>query len=397
MGLTRRADHAIRIACAFGLLLALFLARWDFDIDHFDFRVWSTADVLLDEGLNPYDSEVMNERLLGRFPPLPGEDVDPLHFFNPPTWITQLRLIGVSAFVMSLVGGVALFGSILVLAKDAGFERTLGYLFGTSYFLYLVPSMTTFRLGQTGFFLAGLVGLRLVLIGSRIGGVPVALLSFKPHLALASGFSELASSTRLRLAAGTAATFLALLALQLTQDGLSPWSWWAGSLGESRSFGRLTDMSFRTISRHLDLHSAAGLPSLVAGIVGATVLSIRWKAADQRLLTLMSLALVAYLSGHAFVHDWLWLTLVPVVCRWTVLRTLTVAIVYATVYTYYRGVPADSTDVGPNSLLALGACVYLVHAARTSARSRRVTSEPESHEPGPLPHGREPRQPASLG
>lgn len=384
MGLTPRADYAIRVLCASGLLFALFLARWEFGLNHFDFRVWSTADILLDEGLNPYDSATMNDRLLLRFPPSPGEDVDPLHFFNPPTWITQLRLMGVSAFVMSLLGGTALFGSILVLAKDAGLERTLGYLFGTSYFLYLVPSMTTFRLGQTGFFLAGLVGIRLVLIGSRIGGVPVALLSFKPHLALASGLPALMSRSRVRLAVGTAITFIGLVALQLTQDGLSPWTWWADSLSESRSFGTLTDMSFRTVSRHVDLHAAAGIPSLIVAVVVVTALSIRWRAGDQRILTLMSLALVAYLSGHAFVHDWLWLTLVPVVCRWTVPRTLILAIVYGSVHTYFHNQPVFATHVGPKSLLALAACIYLVHAARRSAREGELTTAPELPQQQPL-------------
>jgi len=217
------------------------------------------------------------------------------------------------------------------------------------------------------------VGLRLLLIGTRFGGAPIALMSFKPHLAVASALVELPSRRRWRLIISTALTFCVLLSVQLAQDGLKPWLWWIDSLGESRSFGSLTDMSIRTLSQHVDVHPVAGIPSLLVALAIATVLTIRWSSGDQRILTLMSLALMAYLSGHAFSHDWLWLTLVPVVCRWSVPRTATIAIVYGTVHTYFNSMTVLDTDVGPKSLLALAACIYLVDAARRSAAS---TSEP---------------------
>jgi hypothetical protein len=60
----------------------------------------------------------------------------------------------------------------------------------------------------------------------------------------------------------------------------------------------------------------------------------------------------------------------PLVC---VPRTATIAIVYGTVHGYFSLMPVLETDVGPKSLLALAACIYLFDAARRSAAS---TSEP---------------------
>lgn len=376
MELSPRAETSIRIGCAAGLLVALFLARWDFSLEHFDFRVWRAADLLLHEGANPYDGDVLNETLNTRFPLTIDQDVGQLFLFNPPTWITQVRAMGTSALVMSFAGAVALFASILILSNDAALERTLGYLFGASYFLYLTPSVTTFRFGQTGLLLGGLVGLRLVLLGTRAGGLPAALLSFKPHLAVASILGELQTSRRWKVIVSAGGGFVALVAVQLIQDGPSPWLWWLDSLSISRPFGTLTDMSFRTLSPHLDFDAVVGIPSLCVALIAATALSMRWKTADPRLLTLMNLGLLAYLSGHAFEHDWLWLVYVPVICCWSVQRTLIVALVFSSIHTLVNSMRVDDAVIGPKSLLALAACIYVVRAVQ---RSSALTNSPESN------------------
>jgi hypothetical protein len=362
-----RTEQALRFGFAAALVAALFAVRWDPSLDHFDFRAWRGAASLLDEGANPYDSSLLNAAMN----PLPGDaSLEPsgkdLHLFNPPTWITELRLLNVSALVMSLSGAIALFASLVVLAKDSARQEVAAYLIGAFMFLDLTPSVSTFRLGQTGLLLAGLIGLRLLAVGTRVGGVPVALLSFKPHLALASGIAELLDRPR-RLLLSIATAIGALVGLQLIQDGVDPWFWWADVLREEQSFGTLTDMSIRTLSPYLPWSGPIGFLWLGIGLGAATIVARVWRLADARLLILASLATIAYFSGHAFSHDWLWLPLVPVVCRWRPITTLSTAFGFSVVHTLAFDMRIDDVPLQPKSLLGLATVIFLADATRRSA------------------------------
>jgi len=372
-----RRDLALRVIVAGLLIAGLFAIRWDSSLQHFDFQTWVASDAVLAGGGNPYDSVQLNAELAAN-PDIYGphwatadDDKFDLHLLNPPSWLAQLRLLGMSAFVMSSAGALALYGSIVALSRRDPYIHALAYLGTTTLFLYLSPSATSFRLGQTGLLLAGLVGVRLVWAECGRAGTSVALLSFKPHLALAAAAPDIVRSP-LRFARSLAVPAALLLGYSVVLYGFDPWFEWLRELTVSRDQGNTTDMSIRTLFPDVGVTSNLGLWGLAAAVTAIVATSIRWRDAPPAVTALAALALMAFLSGHAFSHDWLWMVLVPVVLKWRPLPTLIVGFTAGAVYTLYSDVRLDEVAVNPKAVLGLSVVIYLVAMTATRRREPAV-------------------------
>ena len=155
-------------------------------------QAWDASVTLADAGQNPYDVELLNAELSTN--PIYGPDGvgigdQTLVLFNPPTWLVHNKVLGFS-FLLTLTGGLVFVWSIVWLTKDSGWSVFLGALGGMVLFNSLGFNTRNFALGQTGFVLAGLIGLQLVLSSTRFNGVSLGLLAFKPHIAVAVGVVE---------------------------------------------------------------------------------------------------------------------------------------------------------------------------------------------------------------
>ncbi|NNC78580.1 MAG: DUF2029 domain-containing protein [Acidimicrobiales bacterium] len=378
-----RRDLALRVVVAGLLIAGLFAIRWDHSLQHFDFQTWTASDAVLAADDNPYDSVELNAELAGN-PDIYGphwatadDNTFDLHLLNPPSWLAQLRLLGMSAFVMSAVGALALYGSIVALSRRDPFIHALAYLGTTTLFLYLSPSATSFRLGQTGLLLAGLVGVRLVWAECGSAGTSVALLSFKPHLALAAAAPDIVRSP-LRFARSLAVPATLLVGYSIVLYGVDPWFDWLRELTVSRNQGNTTDMSIRTLFPDFGVTSSLGLWGMAVAVIAIVAVTLRWRDTPPAVTALAALALMAFLSGHAFSHDWLWMVLVPVVMKWRPLPTLIVGFTAGAIYTMYSDVSLDEITINPKSLLGLSVVIYLVAMTATQGPEPAVVvADPE--------------------
>ena len=175
--------------------------------------------------------------------------------------------------------------------------------------------------GQTGLLVAGLVGVYLVVIGRRADGVPIALLFPKPHLAFALGFPSLIREPT-RTIARIVPPVLLLVAASLVLYPAELWVEWIHSLVSGDATVVYNDLTLRTLSPRFPLPAWSTVPLLVVTIVLTGSLTMTCRRADPKLLALMSLSTMAFLSGHAFTHDFLWLVFVPPVLAWTPRQTL---------------------------------------------------------------------------
>jgi len=380
---------ALRVVAAAACVAFLFVVRWDASLQHFDFQVWRAAGSIAEEGGDPYDTETLNLELHEN-PEIYGDHWRDdrwqtdwrMHLFNPPVWLTELRMLGNSALTMSLVGAGLAYAAVVALSRTAPTIDALGYLAGTTWIFLFPQTVTTFRLGQSGLFLCGLVGLSLVLASRTSAGVPAAALWFKPHIAAAVLLPELRrgpSRRRVELLAPSILLTVATLAL----FPVSLWTSWIGALLSPDRPAASVDMSLRTLSTRYPLPESLSLLTLAIGVAVATWLVQRWRHADPRLLMLLSLALVTYSSGHAFGHDWLWVVFIPVVGRWSLGPSMFGAIGLATVYT----IGDDWAEQGPvlvnlTSALALAVTVYVIAVTRRSAQGNRpARSDQERSQP----------------
>ena len=360
-------DLVSRLVLAVVLLAGLFATRWDTTLRHFDFMTWAASKAVLDRGGNPWDAAELNAELASnpdRYgPQWSAIDADrfELHLLNPPTWIFELQLLGMSALAMSLVGAGLLFAAIVGLSRRQPFIEAFAYLITAGAVFYVSPSATTFRLGQTGFILAGLVGVRLLAFDLVASRVALALLSFKPHLALAAAAPEFIRKPS-AFARSMLLPAVVLVAASIIAFGPGSWWHWLQELTTARDQGTTTDISIRTLAPGFALTSELGIWGIVIALAAIAMLSLRYQQAPPQLMTLASLALMAYLSGHAFSHDWLWLPLVPVVLRWGPFATVLSGFSCAAVYTAYASTRLDDMAVHPKSLLGLLVTVGLVSA-----------------------------------
>lgn len=383
-------DLALRALLAMACVALLFVIRWDSTLQHFDFQVWRAAGSLAEQGADPYDTETLN-RELHENPERYGNHWRDdrwqtdwrMHLFNPPVWLTELRLLGNSALAMSLSGAALTYAAIVALSRQRPIADTIGYLVGSTWVFLFPQTATTFRLGQSGLLLCGLVGAALVLRSRGGAGGPIAALAFKPHIAVAALLPELIRGSR-RHRVELLAPVALLAAATFALFPISLWAGWLGAVFSPDRPSATADMSLRTLSTQFPLPESASTGTLMLGIAAAAWCVVRWRRADPRLLTLLSLAIVIYTSGHAFGHDWLWIVFVPVVCRWSLGPTMFAAIGAATIFT----LGDDWAEQGPvlvnlMSALALAVTVYLAVAARRSAhRDRSVL--PARNEPDPI-------------
>ncbi len=371
-----RVLHAASVAFWVVVVMSL---RWDQSLYHFDFQVFRAANALIDQGVNPYDPNPLNAELTNaeRYGPhwtTPDAAVDKrMVLLHPPTWMAQIRWFGESILALSLFGLVASFATIGWMGRDRHPSVVMAQLAGASILLILTPGQSTFRFGQIGLLVAGLVGLR-ILAGSRpLFGAPIAFLSFKPHLALASGIAELtARPTRTSLTVGTA--LMILMAAAATTVDPALWTSWLDAVVNGEKPTSIDDMSLRTLSGRWHLPMWTNLPLLVLGLSASAAACLRWRRADHAVLVLLPLALTAYASGHAFAHDWLWIMFIPAVLGWNAGRSLLMTVLATMVHVI--GVGWSSAEIepilNPRSLLGLGICILL---AVESRRSHRQTED----------------------
>lgn len=375
-------DLVLRAIVAGVLLIALFSLRWDSSLRHFDFQTWVAADAVLETDGNPYDSAELNTELATNpdvyGPHWANADADEveLHLLNPPSWLAELRLLGMSAFVMSAAGALALYASIVALSRREPLINALSYLGTTTLFLYLSPSATTFRFGQTGLLLAGLIGVRVLWVECG-GGTPAVLMSFKPHLALAAAFPD-ALRSPVRFLRSAALPAVLLLGYSVVLYGASPWFDWLRGLTVERDQGNTTDMSIRTLFPDFAPTSELGVWGIAVAFVAIAVITVRWKAAPPALTVLTAIAIMAFLSGHAFAHDWLWLPLVPLVLRWGPITTFITGFTFGAIYTVYADVRLDEIAVNPKALLGLATVVFLVAMTATRGDEAEIKPQPQA-------------------
>lgn len=377
-----RRDLVLRVIVAAVLLVALFTVRWDTSLRHFDFQTWTAADAVLAADGNPYDSTELNAELADN-PNVYGphwanadDDELDLHLLNPPSWLAELRLLGMSAFVMTAAGALALYASIVALSRREPFINALAYLGTTTLFLYLSPSATTFRFGQTGLLLAGMVGVRVLWAECGSAGTPAVVMSFKPHLALAAAFPDaLRSPVRfLRSAALPAAVLFGYSAILF---GVSPWFDWLRGLAVERDQGNTTDMSIRTLFPKFAPTSELGIWGIALALGAVIAIVLRWKATPPAVTVLTAIAVMAFFSGHAFAHDWLWLPLIPVVLRWGPITTFVTGFTFGAIYTVFADVRLDETTVNPKSMLGLATVVFLIVTTATRTLDESVEAAPD--------------------
>ena len=368
----------MRLLFALAMLGAVFALRW-VNPPLPDFQVWAAADALAGGGANPYDTDALNAELASDAQYGPWWQDEPerfrVRFFNPPMWLAILWLVQFSPFVMSFAGLLMIAGSLVALSRPADNKTFAGYVLVTAVLLLSPLADATFSFGQVGLFLAGLVGVRLVLMDRVAEGVPLALLSFKPHIALAAFIPSLMSksSTALQRLIPPA---VALLVLTVLLYGVDLFRWWVEAFVEDDgSIIPIDDLTLRTLSQRWPLPIEWSVFTLVAAFIIIVGIARRFRDADRLTLTLFSIALTVFLSGHAFAHDWLWMMFVPVVKRWDLTRSVVGALAVVVVDSLTRGtVTPPFAIVSSPSVAALAIVVYLgVDICRSSRGEHSAT------------------------
>ena len=178
---------ALYVAAALAALAVALLVSWN-DPPHFDFSAFDAAESLAASDGNPYDIDELNGELHDN-PDVYGDwwandDTGNLRmfFFNPPAWFVELRVLNMSALVMSIVGGIAAAFSLAALSVNRTPSEFGAYAAGFLLFFASGYGTTTMVFGQTGLLVTGLVGVYLVVIGRRVEGVPIALANGVGHL-----------------------------------------------------------------------------------------------------------------------------------------------------------------------------------------------------------------------
>lgn len=360
---------ALRVAFGVVAIVALFALRWDSTIQHFDFQVWEASNVLLGEGRNPYDDVILNGELQSdttEYGPFFDDGLRYMFFNNPPTWIVTLRLLGFTPFSMSLVGAIALMGSVIWLTRERATDAAIAAMTATGVFFFLGPGISTFRFGQTGMFLAGLVGLHLALLGSRFSGLGAALASFKPHIAFSLGLAQFVRRPRSE-AIRLLVPFAVLVSMSVALFGAGLWQQWIDAVSGTPVPGTL-ELSLSSLSASLPWRSL-GVVGIVITAGVSSMLALRYRAVNPQLVSLVTLSVITFGSGYAFVHDWLWLPLIPIVLGWSPKSTL----LSVTAVAFGLSLPetwAFDAIVRPHPAIALAITLGLIYKAEQERKAR---------------------------
>ena len=286
----------------------------------FDFAAWSgTYNVSESSGL--YDAEALNVEL-AKNPEVYGgwwaespEDYE-LQYFNPPSWITTLKVVTnmnpqifVAVSVFTFMLALCLFMIPLEIGDKTGFFALFILFFG------LGEGRRSLELGQAGVFLAGLVMMVMWFAQreSKWAGVPLGLMTFKPHVAAAVVPSLLFGSKSRMATVVSASVFTVLVAASSLMFGVGSWVEWIETMLSSDLVSTVKgDTSFRTILFSSPVADSWNVIGVGVALVCAFAVSALCRRTDAAKVALFSLALMVFLSGHAFVHDWLWVIALPV-------------------------------------------------------------------------------------
>lgn len=319
----------VRFIGAFLVLFLVVVAQWP-DEPPPDFQAWLAASEVAADGQNPYEGEALNAELQsdpaygGYWQDAPDEYV--MRFFNPPMWLAILAAMAFDPLVMSAVGVALVAGSMSYLSRGVESVTFVGYVIVGAAVSCSPIGLSTVAFGQTGLLLAGLLGLRLSLLDRGLEGIPLALLSFKPHLALAAALPALAKHPRTLLLRLTPPAVLLVLA-SVALFGVSMFVWWVQATGSDHgSVVPVVDMTLRTLFPRWPLPSYLSVPMVLLAAVIIVVISLRTTSAKPATLVLLSVAFMTFLSGHGFEHDWVWMMLIPVVHRWSIVQSVVGAI-----------------------------------------------------------------------
>lgn len=379
-------QNVLRLLLALAVAGAIFALRWDFSETPPDFQAWRAADALISDGDNPYDPDLLNEELSSSDYGTRWQGADAgafrMHFFNPPQWLIMLRGLGMSALAMSLAGAAMMFASIVAIDRDRATPDFLAHLGGAALLLLSQVGVSTLQFGQSGFLLAGLLGIRLVLVGSSThqgratSTIPSVLLSFKPHIAFASLLPELVNKPR-QTVLRTAPAAVVMVGVTAAALGVSSYRWWFLATLDPSAAPPIDDMTIRTLFPRAPLPDELNVPMLTLAILAIGWTSWRWSRADPALLTLWSVALAIVASGHGFEHDWLWLVFVPVVSHWRASATLVIMSIVSLVHgAGFTTAVSDLSAVSTTSLVAIAATAYLGWSCSRSAADRAESFTP---------------------
>lgn len=380
--MSEKLDTVARSIFALAIVVALFWLRWRSDLQHFDWQVWEASNNLFDASANPYNPQILNQELQSNVVAYGAQFNDGEQFMflsNPPSWLVTIRLLANSTFLVAFVGALAMAGSIVYLTKSREWLATIGGILGMFVYSYFSPGASTFQLGQAGLFLGGMVALHIALLGKTLWGVPVALLSAKPHFAFAAGIGELIRNPKrasVRMAVPYGLLVLATVALL----GARSWLWWVNGIANNAlPESNLSDMSIGSLHPALPWRDL-GLAGVVIGLALSTAFAWHGRRSDPVPVAFASLAIALYLSGHAFMHDWLWLPIVPVALKWNPtasllgLSTLALALVARV---HVPDLPVDyMSSLGLLVTVVLIATALRSGPAEGETPSDVVTSEP---------------------
>lgn len=188
--------------------------------------------------------------------------------FMPWTYPPQFNLVTAVLALMPLWLGYALFTTatflayVLVLRRLAG-DRWIIVL------LALFPSVVIcIRTGQNGFLMGALLGLFALLMLDRrtVAGLPLALLTIKPHYLPGIGLYLLFRGEWRIIATGAAAT-VAILGLATVTFGTGIWPAFLGAIPEAGHYLELGAYPlFRMTSVYAALHTLGLAPGVAMGV-----------------------------------------------------------------------------------------------------------------------------------
>lgn len=318
--MSKRLDTAARSVFGLVIVVVLFWLQWRSDLQHPDWQVWEASNNLFDVGANPYDPLVLNQELQSdvlAYGDHFNNDQQFMYLSNPPSWLATIRFYANSTFLVAFAGTLAMAASIVALTKDRPFIDTMAGMAGMFVFAYLSPGASTFLFGQAGLFLAGMVSLHVAFMGRTLWGIPVALLSSKPHFAFAAGIVALVRDPK-RISIRIAVPYALLVLTTTALIGARSWLQWVDAIANNAlPESTLSDMSIGSLHPALPWRDDLGLVGVLIGLALSAGFAWYGRRSDPIPVAFASLAIAVYLSGHAFMHDWMWLAIVPVAMKWS--------------------------------------------------------------------------------
>ena len=295
-----------------------------------DFDAFDAADELVGRGENPYELEAIDRELASGSERYSDDFVtyqgtQSRLYFNPPLWLTILRLVGFSSNALVVGGAFATGAALAVLHR------------GQPLPLLVIPSVfflwdriflwANAGFGQTGYLVSAAMLWSLIAVrsstpqSSLLAGLAGSLLSPKPHLWLAHLIglaSDKRTSRSFNSPAGWQFGFSAMLGLaSIAQFGSTLWVSYIESLTAAElAIPTLQSLTFTALGDFMT--SRIAIVATLAVVAGVLVKVARssWMGSEAKWILIVGLLMMA--STHAFWHDWAWLLGVPLLLRWRI-------------------------------------------------------------------------------